>query len=179
MDRAPTPLSARVGALPRRSSPCLPQAGTHMAGLGLVLSCCFASCQAADISVSGIWSPVLSAADLAGGAGTDLRSSLESASGQGALAVSNTGGASWEVMVRSDGAVAPAGVTLFVRIAAVGSGAGTVAATGTYVRLDGSARTLISGSGERSGVQLQYKLVGASVRNAVGSYSSTIIYSIQ
>lgn len=45
-------------------------------------------------------------------------------------------------------------------------------------RLDGSAQALISGSGDRTGVQLQFRLDGTSVKNAVGNYSATIIYSL-
>lgn len=135
-----------------------------------------AAAGASDIGASGTWAPALRGSDLAG---APIRSAIESAAGQVVLAISNAGAASWEVTVRNDGTALPAGVQMSVRVSAVGSGAGAVSGGSAYVRLDGSTQVLLSGTGERSGVQLQFRLDGTSVRNAVGHYSTTIIYSLR
>ena len=134
---------------------------------------------ASDISAVGVWSTSLTASDLAAGAGSDLRSPIESAAGQVALTISNTAGGSWAVTVRNDGALWPAGAHISVRIASAGSGAGSVSGGGAYLTLGGAAQTLLSGTGDRADVQLQFKLDGVSVRNSFGNYSANIIYSLQ
>lgn len=162
-------------------------AATSLRGLCACALMASAVACATDISASGIWSPALRSGDLAAGAGGALRSTMESPAGQAVLIISNAGSASWEITVRSDGTALPAGVQMSVRVAAPGSGAGVVSAGGAYLRLDGgaylrldgSAQTLLSGTGDRTGVLLQFRLDGTSVHNAVGHYSSTVIYSLR
>lgn len=147
-----------------------------------LLACALAAAPAAsatDLSASGLWSPSLQRADLAAGAGSALRSTVESPAGQVVLIVSNAGAASWEVSVRNDGTALPAGVQMSVRVASAGTGNGAVSAAGAYVRLDGSSQVLLSGSGDRTGVLLQFRLDGTSVRDAVGHYGATILYSLR
>jgi hypothetical protein len=138
-----------------------------------------ASAHASDISSAGAWSTSLTAIDLAAGAGSDLRSPIESAAGQVALTISNTAGAGWTVTVSTDGALWPAGVHISVRVASTGSGAGSVSGGGAYLALGGAAQTLLSGTGDRADVQLQFRLEGVSVRNSFGNYSANIVYSLQ
>lgn len=154
-------------------------ASTSLRGL---LACALVAASAAsatDISASGIWSPSLQGRDLGAGAGGPLRSTLESPAGQVVLIISNAGAASWEVTVRNDGTALPAGVQMSVRVTSAGTGNGVLSAAGAYVRLDGSAQTLLTGSGERSGVLLQFRLDGISLRNPVGHYAATVIYSLR
>jgi hypothetical protein len=119
---------------------------------------------ATDISASGTWSPSLKRSDLAAGAGGVLRSMQQSPAGQVMLSISNAGAASWEIVVRNDGAVLPAGVQMSIRVAAAGTG---------------GAQVLLAGSGDRTGVLLQFRLDGISVRNDVGHYATTVIYSLR
>jgi hypothetical protein len=150
----------------------------RIVGCFLLLSF-ISSARASDISAAGVWAPSLTAGDLAAGAGSDLRSQIESAAGQVALTINNTAGASWTVTVRNDGVLWPTGVHISVRVASTGSGAGSVSGSGAYLVLGGAAQVLLSGTGERTGVQLQFKLDGVSVRNGFGQYSTNIIYSLQ
>jgi hypothetical protein len=137
------------------------------------------SAHASDISAAGVWSTFLSGSDLAAGAGSDLRSPIESTPGQVALTISNTAGASWTVTVRNDSVLLPPGAHLSVRVASTGSGAGSVSGGGAYLALSGADQTLLSGTGDRSGVQLQFRVDGISVRNSFGNYTTNIIYSLQ
>lgn len=50
-----------------------------------------------------------------------------------------------------------------VRVVSIGRGAGAASAGAAYLRLDGSAQVLVSG--DRAGVQLQFKLDGTFVKN--------------
>lgn len=134
---------------------------------------------ATDISASGTWSPSLKRSDLAAGAGGLLRSTQQSPAGQVVLSITNAGAESWEIVVRNDGAALPAGVQMSIRVAAAGTGSGVVSANGAYVRLDGGAQVLLAGSGDRTGVLLQFQLDGISVRNDVGHYATTVIYSLR
>lgn len=145
-----------------------------------MLACALASAAGAtDLAASGVWTPSLRHTDLASGAGGALRGNIESAGGQVVLDISNSAGAAWTVTVRNEGAQWPAGVQMAVRVVSIGRGAGAASAGGAYLRLDGSAQVLVSGNGDRAGVQLQFKLDGTSVKNAVGNYSATVIYSLQ
>jgi hypothetical protein len=151
---------------------------------GLFWGCAFllgfiSPVRASDITAVGVWSTSLTASDLAAGAGSDLRSPIEGAAGHVALTISNTAGASWTVTVRNDSVLWPAGVHISVRIASTGSGAGSVSGGGAYLALDGAAQTLLSGTGDRADVQLQFKLDGVSVRNSFGNYSANIVYTLQ
>lgn len=145
----------------------------------VALLCFAAPARAADITVVGAWPVSLAANDLVAGAGTDLRSPIESAAAQVALTISNTGGANWSVTVSENASLWPVGATLFVRVASTGSGAGGVSSNGAYLPLGAAGQTLLSGTGDRAGVQLQFKGSGFSVRNALGNYSATIIYTLQ
>ena len=145
----------------------------------LLLLSLMGAARASDISATGVWSTSLTAGDLAAGPGSDLRTPVESAAGQVTLAIDNTVGANWTVAVRNDGLPLPVGVHLSVRVASIGNGVGSVSGGGSYLALGGAAQTLLSGSGNRSDVQLQFKLDGVSVRNSFGHYSITIIYSLQ
>lgn len=134
---------------------------------------------AADISAVGSWSTSLTSSDLAAGAGSDLRSPIESTAAQTALTITNTANSSWTVTVSNDTSMWPAGVSLAVRVASSGTGTGSVSSSGAYLILSGTARTLLSGSGDRADVQLQFRLNGVSVRNSFGNYSTSVIYSVQ
>lgn len=134
---------------------------------------------ASDVSAVGSWSASLTSSDLAAGAGSDLRSPVESGASQVALGISNTAGGAWTVTVSTDASLWPSGATLSVRVVSTGNGPGTASSGGTYLILGGAGQTLLSGTGDRSNVQLQFRLNGVSVRNSIGTYSTSILYSVQ
>jgi hypothetical protein len=146
--------------------------------------CClllWCSCQAfaADITVTGNWSAAITRDDLTGGAGTNLRSPIESNSGQVTLDILNTGGATWMVMVARNDINWPVGVALALRRTSTGAGTGAISGGAAYLSLGPGAQTFLTGSGDRTGIQIQLKSDGMSVKNIAGLYNGTISYVIQ
>ncbi|WP_233490323.1 hypothetical protein [Thiocapsa marina] len=137
------------------------------------------SAQAADISLTGgDWSETIDAGDLIAGAGSDIRSPIESGSYQATLDISNTGGALWTVGVQRSGSSLPSGVTLAVRRTSDGSGGGSITGGQSYLTVGSLEQAIFYGSGDRSGIRLQLRLDGVSVGNGPGAYDTTLIYRI-
>jgi hypothetical protein len=148
-------------------------------GALLLVACTLSSARAADISVVGNWSEVINSSDLAAGAGSDLRSPIESGTAQATLDISATGGASWVVKVSKSDINWPAGVSIAVRRTSDGTGAGTLSGGTGYLTVTGTEQTLFSGSDDRSGIQLQLRTESLSIGDAPGSYGATLTYRIE
>ena len=135
---------------------------------------------ATDIAVTGTWSPVYSAGDLVSGAGSDFASQLESAGGQATMDISNSGGAGWTVRVRKSDLAWSSGASLAVKLSSPsGTGPGSVSGGASYLAVTDSDQVLMTGSGDRSGIQLRFRLQGVSIRNARGNYGTSLTYSVQ
>ena len=147
-----------------------------LAGLGL-FACLTAG--AADISVDGGWWEQIDSADLAAGAGTDLRSSLESPAGVSRLDITNTSGQPWSVRVSCDAAELPAGLVLAVRRTTDGSGGGSVSGGTGYLTLGATERVLFTGTADRTSVGLQYRLEGLGVTQSPAVLVPSVTYSIE
>ena len=135
---------------------------------------------AADIGLSGGgWSQTIDAGDLFAGAGSDLRSPIESGSSEFRVDVSNSGGASWTLSLRRSDLSWPSGVALAARRTSDGSGAGSISGGTGYQSVTALDQALFSGSGDRSGIGIQLKLEGLSVQHAPAFYETRLTYSIQ
>jgi hypothetical protein len=137
------------------------------------------SAHAADITVSANWARTVNRDNLAAGAGTDLASSFESAAPIATLDVTNTAGASWTVTVAKSNVTWPANVAVAVKRNSDGAGTGSIASGTTYVAVDGTARTFFTGTGDRTGVQIQLKVDGLAVKALPALYSLVITYTVQ
>ena len=138
-----------------------------------------ASAHAADLSVIGGWSQPIGSMDLASGAGTDIRSPIESASSQAQISITNTGGGPWTLMVRRLDSTLPVGVDLAVRRTTSGSGGGSLVGGESYMNVTATEQALFSGTGDRGGIGIQLRLDGLSIRQAPGPYDSPILYRIE
>lgn len=146
----------------------------------LLAAACWASAaQGADLAVSGNWSPTVSNADLLFGAGSDLRTPIESGTAEATLDITNTLGGNWSVVAKKSDTVWPSGVSIAVKRTNDGSGSGSIAGGTTYLTLSATDQTLFSGSGDRSGIWIQLKTDGLSVGHGAGTYSLNVIYTIQ
>jgi hypothetical protein len=134
----------------------------------------------ADIAVKGAWSLAITADDLVGGPGSDLRSTYESLPGQVLLGVSNTAGiaSKWRVDVRRANFNWPNGVRLFIRVSDPGTGAGLVDADGAYREVEAAEHAIISGTGDRSATAIQFRLTGMSSKVAANVYSTSVIFAV-
>lgn len=133
---------------------------------------------AASVSLVGDWMPTIGTSELVGGAGTDFRSSIESSAYQATLSVSNTDGASWRLVVNRSGFSLPAGVTLAVRRNGSGS-CGNLIGGLEYVPVSDQGQELFSGMGDCSGIGIQLRLEGVSIRQPPGFYETTVLYTVQ
>ena len=148
-------------------------------GLVLLFACLLPSVQAADISLVGNWTEVIDSNDLTSGAGSDIRSPIESSTAQATIDITATGGGSWTVKVSKSDVNWPAGVSLAVKRTSDGTGSGTISGGTTYLTLTGTEQTLFTGSDDRSSIQLQLKTQSLSVSDAPDSYSTTLSYRIE
>lgn len=133
---------------------------------------------AADIAIGGDWQSALGAADLTAGAGSDIRSPVDSAATQTLIDISATGGMAWVVRLRRADTRWPAGVTLAVRRTSEGSGPGGIGGGTDWMAVGASDSVLFSGSGERSGIALQFRLQGVSIAQPPDAYATRLTYSV-
>jgi hypothetical protein len=145
--------------------------------LGLWLACGGAG--AADISVSGNWSKTVNRDNLAAGAGSNLVSTIESPAATATLNIINTAGATWTVRVAKSNVSWPANVGVAVKRTTNGSGSGTISSGTSYLAVDSTANTFFSGTGDRTGIEIQLRLYGVSIGASPGLYSLAITYSVQ
>ncbi len=136
---------------------------------------CFA---AIGISSTGDYSVNITAANLVSGAGSDLQSSQESASGVTTITISGASSQSWTVKVRRGTGTWNNNVTLFVQRTSSGSGPGTITGGTSYVSVGTIDTTFFTGSGNKSGISLQFKLVGFSKSIPPGTYSAPVTFSV-
>ncbi len=137
--------------------------------------------QAIDITATGDWtSLVIGAANLIGGAGTDLQSTYESAADQTSITVSNCTSPddAWRVDVRRTDGTWDTGVTLSVRRTGDGTGTGSISGGSTYQAVGTIDVTFFTGSGDRTALPISYQLSGVSVQVPPNLYSTTVTFTV-
>jgi hypothetical protein len=132
---------------------------------------------AVDISSSGDWTRTITAADLTGGAGSDLNSQYDSPVGITALNISNVSG-TWHVNVRRDTTVWPAGLHVWVRRTSDGTGTGSISGGAGYVEITTLDTEIFSGTEARDNVALQFRVTGLSKTVTPDTYVSSVIYTV-
>ncbi|HPW48326.1 MAG TPA: hypothetical protein PLJ97_03200 [Candidatus Saccharibacteria bacterium] len=122
---------------------------------------------AISISASGGWSETIDENDLVAGAGSDLKSTYESATNATLLTISGCQNSddTWQVKVSYSSSNWP--FSLSVKKSG-----------GNYQTITTTQATFFSGSGDTSNIALQYKLEGMSIKIAPGTYSTTITYTV-
>ena len=136
--------------------------------------------QASSIAATGTWSASVGSNDLQAGAGSDLQASCESPAGQVALTIMGTASptAAWQVDVQRNDILWPQGLSLSVLRAGDGLGPGSISGGTGYQSITSIPTAFFSGQGDRSGISLQLKIGGLSVRVPPGAYSTTITYTV-
>lgn len=132
----------------------------------------------ADVSSVGSWTETIDANDLIAGAGSNVTSQYESASGASTLDIVNTSGNSWRILARRAGGNWHGSLTLLVRRTSDGSGSGSIFGGASYVQLSTLDTEIFTGTGDRSGIAVQFKLTGMSKDISPDTYSSGIIFTI-
>jgi hypothetical protein len=137
--------------------------------------------QAIDVAITGDWSVTVDASNLAACAGSDLTSIYESEINQGIISISGTASSSdaWRLDVRRSDTNWPSAFALYVRRTGAGTGNGGIISGGSeYQAVGTSDSSFFSGTGERSGVNLQLKATGVSLTVTPGTYSTSIVYTV-
>ena len=136
--------------------------------------------RAIDILEVGVWSRTVDANDLILGAGSNLKSTYESNSDQGLIAISNTSGDSdnWRVDVRRSDVSWNENLVLSVKRTGNGTGAGSISGGSDYQAVSAGDSEFFSGSGNRSDIPVQLQVSGMSVTIAPATYSTSIVYTV-
>ena len=134
--------------------------------------------EAITLSVSGgTWTQVVSGVGLQ--AGDNLTSVYESGTAQASLTVDQTTN-NWTIYVRHNNSDWHSGVSLEVRRTSDGTGSGGLPSGGdTYQDILTSDTSFFSGSGNRAGINLQFRLRGISVDQGIKDYSTDITYTVE
>lgn len=136
---------------------------------------------AIDIDISGSWSPLITSKNLKAGAGSNLISTYESVSGVVLITISGTTGKNdaWRVRVRRQDSTWNANFTLFVKRIGDGTGGGGISGGQTYQAITTGNNEFFTGTGDRAGIPLQFRLEGMSLKAPPGAYSTTITYTVE
>ena len=129
-----------------------------------------------DLNSSGGWNVDISATNLINYAGSNLQPELESPAGVSNLSVSN-GNGNWTVSMRKSGG--HSNVRIFVKRTSSGSGNGNISGGTSYLELTGSDTDFFSGTQDKAGISLQYKLTGLSIDIPPAVYLSSITFTIR
>lgn len=146
------------------------------AGLCALLAAFSGATAAADIDVTGQWSRIVNRADLMDGAGTDIAPSIESSPAVATLDITGTADGPWTVHVVMENFGWPPGASVAVRRSGDDSG---ISGGASYIPIDTTSRVFFSGTGDRTGIQIQIKVDGVDIHTAPALYSLTITYSVQ
>jgi len=136
---------------------------------------------AIDISAAGGWSETIDQFDLASGAGSNLTDTYESTTGGTGIDVSGcTDDAdNWRVDVRRiDDGDWHGDFVLYAKRTSSGDGGGSVSGGLSYVEITAADTELFSGSGNRTGIDVQYKLTGMSVEIAPDNYGQIVVFTV-
>jgi hypothetical protein len=146
------------------------------AGLCPLLVAFAGAASAADISVTGHWSRIVTRADLIDGAGTDIVPPIESSPAIAILDITGTDDAPWTVRVATEDFGWPPGASVSVRRSGNDS---SISGGASYLPIDSTSQVFFSGTGDRTGIQIQIRVDGIDIHTAPALYSLTITYSVQ
>jgi len=137
-----------------------------------------AKAEAIDISAVGSWSDtIINASDLQAGAGSNLIDTYESGAGATVLTISNTTD-NWRVDVRRTDIIWYGNLHLFVKRTSDGAGGVSISGGLSYIEITTIDSQFFLGAGDRSGINLKYKLTGMSVSVPPNAYSTTVTYTV-
>jgi hypothetical protein len=133
---------------------------------------------AVSISVTGSWFETIDENDLVGGAGSDLKSTYESAADQVSIDLLGVGNNDWRVDVRKVDTDWPAALSLYVRRTSDGNGSGQITGGTSYQQLTDTYQEFFGGSKNRRNVNVQMMLDGVSAELPCGDYLTTVYYTV-
>ena len=133
---------------------------------------------AVSIRVSGSWFETVDETDLVGGAGSELKSTFESAADQVSITLLGAGQGGWRVDVRKVDTDWHSDLGLYVRRTSDGSGSGQIAGGTSYQQVTDTYQEFFRGSSNRRDVGVQLMLDGVSADLPGGNYLTTVYYTV-
>ena len=133
---------------------------------------------AVSIRVSGSWFETVDETDLVGGAGSELKSTFESAADQVSITLLGAGQGGWRVDVRKVDTDWHSDLGLYVRRTSDGSGSGQIAGGTSYQQVTDTYQEFFRGSRNRKDVGVQLMLDGVSADLPGGNYLTTVYYTV-
>ena len=131
-----------------------------------------------SIRVSGKWTLKIDAANLAGGAGSDLLDAYETAVDAISISITKVGG-NWRLDIKRVDTLWPAAVGVYALRTSGGSGSGTITGgDSSYQPVTTTDAYFFQGSLDRSGIGVQLKVDGVSVAIPADDYATTIYYTV-
>jgi len=133
---------------------------------------------AVSVRVSGSWFETLDETDLVGGAGSQLKSTIESAADQVSITLLGAGNSSWRVDVRKVDTDWHGDLGLYVRRTSDGSGQGQIAGGTSYQQVTDTYQEFFRGRKNCRDASLQLMLDGVSAELPCGNYLTTVYYTV-
>jgi hypothetical protein len=134
---------------------------------------------AATLTVTGSWTVSIGQANLSGVAGSDLTATYASATNAATLGVSSALYQNWRIDVYQQNTTWYAAMHIWVKRTNNGTfGTGTYSGGTTFIDLNATSQTFMTGNGNRSGFTLQFQLTGVSCAVPAQSYATTVVYTI-
>jgi len=132
-----------------------------------------------SIKVTGNLSETIDKNNLLSGAGSDLKSTYTSVSGQLSIAIRGTKGINdaWRIDIRKVDNNWNDNLHPFVRRTSDGKG-GRVSGGTSYQEVTDINTPFFSGSGKVKGINVQLRLTGASIQISPASYSTVLYYTV-
>jgi hypothetical protein len=133
---------------------------------------------AVSITVSGSWFETIDQSDLAGGAGSDLVSTYESAADQVVIDITGVGKKGWRVDVRKIDSGWYGDLHLCVHRTSDGTGPGSISGGTSYQEIGDTYQQFFTGESNRRDIYVQLMLDGVSARMPCGNYHTTVYYTV-
>jgi hypothetical protein len=142
-------------------------------------SLAFATGQFDVTCTGGSWTVSLNVANLSGNGGTNFVTPVASAANQVTINVTSTQlSGNWRVDISRTDIAWNAGLRLYARRTADGTGTGTITGGTTYQQITTTQTAFFSGTRARNGITVQYQLDGLSVTLGQNNFTTTVNYTL-
>lgn len=135
---------------------------------------------AIDITATGGWTRTITSSDLISGAGSNLINSYQSSSNATIINILNciNNNDRWRVDISRTDNIWNSNFILSVRRTSSGTGGGAINGGTVYMQITTVSQRFFMGRGNRSNINVQYRLNGMSINVAPNIYSTTVTYTL-
>ena len=133
-----------------------------------------------NITVTGSWTQTIDKSNLTAGAGTNLTGTYTSAQNVNQVSITGTinKNDNWQVNIKRIDTTWNSSLLIFARRTSAGTGNGSISGGNAYIQVTQSDTTFFSGAGDRSSINIQLQLTGASLQIPPNQYTTTIQYTV-